>query len=362
MIYLDNAASTPIDERVKRKIVDVMDIYGNPSSIHQMGSTANNEIKTASLIISNFLNCSADEIYYTNGATMSNNCAIQGFMKQDNTLLIIGNIEHNDIVEMADQYANYKIDITKPFYDTLDYMLKILSKHFNILVSIQMANSESGQINNIKKIATICHRYQNCYLHTDATQYIPYFKIDVQDMGIDMLSMSGQKINCIKGTGVLYVKNDVPIQKVIYGEQGLIGGTPSVPLISGLGEAFNLLDDKYTKVNIIKNNRDMILNNLLKLGFHLIGSNDRLPNNIYGYFDNIDGYVLMDYLNANFNICIGTGSACSTKSNEPSHVAMAYLHDRELADKCIRITVGEQNTKDDINMFNKVITGVMQTL
>ena len=365
MIYFDNAASTPIDDNVRESIIDCLSLYGNPSSVHEAGIMANDIIEKTKIKISKYLNCLPEEIYFTSGATMSNSCAVLGTAD----VLITSSIEHNDIIEMAesfDEHYTVGIDRTTGLIkeDELCDLLNYLDTENKIcVVSIQCANSESGVIQNIERITSIVHTYKNCILHTDATQYIPYYPIDVKQMGIDMLSMSGQKINCIKGIGILYVKKNIPIKKVIYGEQGLVGGTPAVPLIAGLGTAFdNLSENILFSKRQIESMRDYILDELMKIGFHLVGTkSNRLYNNIYGYFDGIDGLNLVYLLN-DYGICIGTGSACSTISTTPSHVAMAYLQNEQKANECIRITLGKQNTWEEVDKFINITKGLIKTL
>lgn len=363
-IYLDYAASTPVKPQVVNIFTKSLNIYGNPSSVHEEGLKAKRLIDNASNIIANKLNCLPEEIYYTTGATMSNNLLIQGF-KKHNTFgyVVTSAVEHNDIIELVNSHiCDLFLPVNKNGILELQGFENITNNLFGkCLISIQMANSETGVIQPIKEISEIIHKNPYIYLHVDATQYLPYYPIDVQELGIDALSMSGQKIGGIKGSGLLYVRQTLlnEIEPVIHGEQGFIGGTPSTPLIASLGEAFQLID---YNVDELQNKRDFLLEKLEQLGGILIGSREhRIPNNIYIRFPGISGMTLMNLLNG-YKIYIGTGSACSTDSDKPSHVALAYGLTPEEALECVRFSLGNENTYEELNYTAQVVKGLIETL
>lgn len=353
-MYLDYAASTPILPNVKDKLIEVLDYYGNPSSLHSDGQKAKKIIDDSSDIIANLLNCNPEEIYYTSGATMSNNLAIQGFIKNTDGVLITDKMEHDDILLLAKSLKrvffvkclnNGFINLTD-LNELLDYVTSIYNKP--ILVSIQSANSETGVIQNITKISEIVHRYPNAYFHTDATQYIPYYKEDVKKNNIDMLSMSGQKIGCIKGIGLLYVKNGVPISPIIYGDQGLIGGTENVFGICCLAEAFKSI--KYDLS--IKEYRDYMID---KLDGKLIGNKEyRLPNNLLMLFRGVSSELMIDALDY-YGISVSGGSACSTNTGEPSSTLLAMGMSKEDAKCCLRFTLPPYVSYKDIDEVCKIV-------
>lgn len=369
-IYLDNAASTKVKPEVLEKFNEVTkEVFGNPSSEHTAGQAARKVIWEAEDILSEKLGCKSDEIFFTTGATMSNSLIIQGFAKKHpEGVFITTSVEHNDIIIILDDLSCYKfvigvdengiINLTM-----LDKLLKYASNEMNVptLVSIQMANSETGIIQPIHKICRIVKQYSNVYLHMDATQYIPYYPINMKCWGIDALSMSGQKIGGIKGSGTLIVRQTLQnhISPIIYGEQGLIGGTPSTPLIASLGMAFKLLNYDTEE---LQEKRDHMLDKVRKLGGVLIGTEtNRLPNNIYCRFPGINGLVLLHLL-SDQGICIGTGSACSTDSDKPSHVAQSYgLTDAE-AFECVRFTLSNENTYEDIDYTVNVLKSILELL
>ena len=361
-IYLDNAASTPVRPRVLAKFVEIADsLYGNPSSKHIEGINAYEEVSHTKDKIAEFLSCASDEIYFTSGATMSNNILIQGmFRKHPETMLIISNVEHNDIMELYNwlPYTKRIVPVNKSGIIDLAILDNLINECKETgrysLVSVQLANSETGIIQPVREISEIVHKHDKAFFHSDATQYIPYYPVNMDEMGIDALSMSGQKINGLKGSGILALRRDMQehVAPIIFGEQGLIGGTPATPLISSLGIAFEEINYNVTE---LQHKRDVLLDYLIHIGGVLVGTkNNRLPNNIYIRFPGISGLSLVNLLN-DYHISIGTGSACSTDSDRPSHVAMAYGLTPEEALECVRFTLSNSITYEEIEYVAKVV-------
>ena len=356
-IYLDNAASTKVKPGVLAKFNEIAENrYGNPSSEHSEGYAAERCINSAKETIGAKINCNAEDIFFTSGATMSNNVLIQGMLrKHPETMFITSTVEHNDIMMLYDwlPYTKRLVDVDKNGIINLNqlaqYVTDCVHKGVPCLVSIQMANSETGIIQPIDLIAEIIHSYKNGYLHVDATQYIPYYPIDIEKMGIDALSMSGQKIGGLKGSGLLVINQRLQdnIIPIIFGEQGFIGGTPSTPLIASLEEAFNELD---YNVSSMYDKRDLLLSRMEDIGGVLVGTvSNRLPNNILIRFPGVNGLSLVHLL-SDKNIYIGTGSACSTDSDKPSHVAMTYGLTENEAFECVRFTLDNNITYEDIEI------------
>lgn len=367
-IYLDNAASTRVKPKVLARFNEVAEnLYGNPSSMHSEGLDARRVIWDTQDIIAGKIGCKPDEIYFTSGATMSNNLLIQGVLrKQPETMFVTSNVEHNDIMELYDwlPYSKTILSVFRSGHlilpELYDCMVTCEQNHKPCLVSIQMANSETGVIQPIKNISKIVHNFGG-YLHVDATQYIPYYPINMDELGIDALSMSGQKIGGLKGSGLLVVRQTLQphVAPIIFGEQGLIGGTPSTPLIASLGEAFKEID---YDISFLQNKRDRLLSALQDMGGILVGNKEhRLPNNIYIRFPNVNGFELLGLLN-DYDIYIGTGSACSTDSDRPSHVALAYGLTEEEAFECVRFTLSNDTTYEDIDYVTKVLNGILKTI
>ena len=369
-IYLDNAASTKVKPEVLAKFTEIAEsLYGNPSSEHTEGYLAENCIEFVKGEISSKTECDNDDVFFTSGATMSNQLLIQGFVaKHPNAMVITSNVEHNDIMMLIDNLPCYThiLRVNKYGYintDELSAILKYSTTEMSVptLVSIQMANSETGIIQPIEKISSVLQKYSNAYLHMDATQYIPYYPIKMQSWGIDAISMSGQKIGGIKGSGLLVVNQVLRdnIKPIIYGEQGLIGGTPSTPLIASLGEAFRSIE---YDTAALRHKRDIFLEYLQDLGAVLVGDmENRLPNNILCRFPGVDGLTLLHLLDER-DIYIGTGSACSTDSDKPSHVAKAYGLNDEEAMECVRFTLSNETSYEDIEKVIYVLKSILPLL
>ena len=355
-----------VKSSVLKKFNEVAEtVYGNPSSLHSEGMKAKRIIWDTQDIIADKISCEPDEIFFTSGATMSNNLLIQGVMrKQPETMFITSAVEHNDIMELYDwlPYSKKMVGVEENGRIKIDELIDYLSdcKEHNkpCLVSIQVANSETGIIQPIRDISNIIHSYGG-YLHVDATQSIPYYPISIKELGIDALSMSGQKIGGLKGSGLLVVRQSLQshVAPIIFGEQGLIGGTPSTPLIASLGEAFCDID---YDISSMQHKRDTLLSYLVDMGGILVGTKEnRLPNNIYIRFPGINGFTIVGLLN-DYGIYAGTGSACSSDSDRPSHVALAYGLTEEEAFECVRFTLNNNITYKEIEYVVKVLKGILK--
>ena len=234
----------------------------------------------------------------------------------------------------------------------------------NKLISIIFANNEIGTINDITKLSNVAHKY-GAIFHTDATQYYPYYKIDVKSMGIDMMSVSGHKFGCPKGIGFLYVKKGIKLSPIIYGKQnnGLRGGTENVSYIVGLAKAIELLD--YSKEKTLTDKYVYFLDKLYRVNMfnnnviYLNGSAEsRLPNNINIQIKNVDAQMLIALFDLN-GICVSSGSACHSGEKEPSRILQAIgLSDKE-AKESIRITFSEDTTYEEIDKFIETLQMIL---
>jgi len=365
-VYLDTAASTPLLQSVKDKLLSILDIYANPSSLHTRGQQASSIIEEAKQGISSKLNCNPEEIYFTSGATMSNNQAILGFIKRHpGCAMVTSCIEHDDIYLMIQDYSyNLKHLIpcdTNGFLD-LDSLKECLdelqSKERTILLSIQWANNETGVIQDMEAICDIVNSYPDVYIHTDATQYIPYYPIDLSFIKVDMLSCSAQKIGGLKGTGLLYVRNNVKLSPIIYGDQGLIGGTENVPGIACIGEAVKSIS--YSNEKLIEN-RNYLYHKLRNYGT-LVGSLDnRLPNNLNMIFSDVRGEELQAFM-SDFGVYVSTGSACSSHTDKPSRTLTAMGYSADQANSSIRFSLGKDITKEELDYVAIVTTNGIDAL
>lgn len=362
MIYLDSAATTKPKKEVIEAVMPYLNYnWFNPSSLYAKGQIIKGEINLARYTIAESIGAAENEIYFTSGATESNNWVIRGFDDNyrfiDMPNIVISPIEHKSIMMAVENPAlRSNIHICKVNneglidLDSLESILKSI-QHTQILVSIIMANNEIGTIQDIKKISALVHKYDGIF-HTDATQAFGHIPIDVKDLGIDLLSASGQKLGGIKGCGFLYIKQGINIRPLIYGSQenGLRGGTENVIGIIALKKAVELSDLNNTK---IKDVRDYLINRLkTEFDCRINGTLDyRLPNNVSVTFnENVTGESLI-YLLDMSDIYISAGSACNSQTQEPSYVLQAVgLYDEEI-NKTIRISLPDDITVSQIDKF-----------
>lgn len=375
MVYLDAASTakyTNIDDIIVNAITTSMkDSWMNPSSLY--ASNIKNKIYNCRVNIASFIGAKPEEIIFTSGASESNNMAIRGWddeiwlstYKKSN--IITTPIEHKSILELLE---NGNLGSTVHYcrvnefggidYDSLESLLNsCYSKNEPVLVSIHMANNEIGTWQDIRKISELVHRY-NGVLHTDATQAFGHIGIDVESLGIDMMSCSGHKISpVLRGIGFLYKRNGIKIQPIIYGaqENGLRGGTENTYGIIGLSKA---LEHYYISNDVIDEmceKRDHFIDILeYKFGCKLNGDSwNRLPNNINVTFpQNITAESLLYILDLSC-IKIGIGSACNSKSIEPSYVLKAIGLADEEAMRTVRFTLPDDITYEDIRYAIKEI-------
>lgn len=342
MIYLDHASTTKPKDEVVEVITNVLkNEWGNPSSKHSLGKSAKDIMEESRKTIAEFIGAKPSEIIFTSGACESNSLAIVGYLKKNPSLFFTTEIEHKSIMNCAkDRSAEY-IPVEFNGLINLPLFESILKDYHDRhkLVSIQFANNEIGTIQDMKKISEIVHKY-NGILHTDATQIIPDRKIDVNDLGIDMLSFSGQKLGAPKGIGVLYVKDGIEIAPIIYGSQenSLRGGTENVAYIAGLAKAVEIL--KYpTNANML--GFCIMLNKKIE-DVYLVGDYaNRLSNNAAICFPGIESNSLVQLLNME-DMFVSTGSACNSSSIEPSHVLKAIGMKEDEIYSVVRFSFGEE--------------------
>lgn len=365
--YLDMAATTP----VKHEVIDAMMPYlnerwHNPSSLYSNSTYAKIAVDSARKTVADFIKAKPSEIYFTSGGSESNCWAIQGFVnsklaKQRLPFIITTPIEHKSILECVENQnvavvyylgvdENGFIDIDE-LGDVIGFIIGEGTEPSDILVSIQFANNEIGTIQDIIGAADMAHLY-GCVFHTDAVQAFGHEPIDVDFIGIDMMSASAHKIGGCKGTGFLYIREGIEINPLIYGSQmdGMRGGTENVAGIVGMAKATELAIDSVSDNASVAMNRDYFINKLIAIGCTTNGPRDnRLSNNINVMLPHgINGETLLYSLDVD-DIQIGTGSACNSREIEPSHVLKAIgLSDRE-AQSCIRITIPNDMTMDDID-------------
>ncbi len=365
LIYLDNAAATPtFPEVVEAMKPFYNDVFGNPSSIHTFGRSASEAVEKSQKTISQFLNVKGNEVFFTGSGTESNNLALIGVAKANRSKgnhIITTAIEHPSILNAcrALEKDGFLINYLPVGQDGLvnpKDLEKALKKE-TILVSIHLANSEIGVIQPIAELAKITKKH-GAYFHTDACQAAAYLPLDVQKLGVDLLTFNGSKCYGPNGIAVLYVRNGVEIFPIHYGggqQQGLRSGTENVPGIVGLAKTTEIIKKKCDKESKrIAGLRDKLQTELEKRGAKInVKSSPRLPNHLSAVMP-IDENDVVKYFDKR-GIAVSSGSACSSKSLVESHVLQAIGLSGNEIQKTVRISLGCQTAADEINKIVKLI-------
>jgi len=376
IVNLDYAAGKPVDSRVKEIMLPYLEkLYGNPSSLHSMGQEAKNAINKARIQVAELINAEKPEsIIFTSGATESNNLAIKGIAnryKDRGTKILTSKVEHMSVVNPM-KYLTTKgfestfIPVDK--YGVLD--LNALEKEVDektILVTVVFANSEIGTIEPIKEISRIAHA-KNAILHVDATAAAGQVPIDVQDLGIDSLAISSNDMYGPKGVGALYVREGLRIEPLLHGggqERGLRSGTENMPGIVGFGKAAEIAKQEM-QTNMIKLTklRDRFIEGLLKpLPYTFLNGHptNRLPDNVSVRYSFIEGESMLLSLDMN-GVLVSSGSACASKTLEPSHVLLATGLKHEEAHGSIMFTLGRETREEDIEYVIGLMPNIINRL
>jgi len=379
-IYLDYAATTPVDARVIETMMPYFrEVFGNPSSIHEFGQQAEAALESAREQVAKVLNCQTDEVIFTGCGSESDNLALRGIAfgarlgRQANHILI-SPVEHHAVLRTAQQLAElHKFELEYLPVDRYGMVspqeVEKRLRPSTALVSIIYGNNEIGTVNPVGEIGEICQSHSIPF-HTDAVQAAAYMPVDVKQLHVDLLSLGGHKFYGPKGVGVLFVRKSpeihlAPTQTGGGQEFGLRAGTHNVPLITGLAKALEL-----TQVE-----REQRAENLKPLRDHLVGSiletipdslltghpSQRLPNHASFVFHNVDGNALLMMLDVEGFAC-SSGSACKTGNPEPSDVLTAIGLDHDWALGSLRVTLGVGTTEKQIDQFLHVLPGVVERL
>ncbi len=374
-VYFDNAATTKLDGDVLNDMMPYLtDNYGNASSIYKLGKTSRKAVEEAREKVANILNCKPNEIYFTAGGSESDNTAIKGIAranKNKGNHIITSKIEHPAVLDSCHDLEKEGFEVSYISVDengTIDLEeLKKEIKPTTILISVMTANNEIGTIQPIKEIGEIAHEH-NIYFHTDAVQAIGNIKIDVNEMNIDSLSLSGHKFYGPKGIGVLYVKNGVSFNKYISGghqERNKRAGTENVAGIVGLASAmeraYKELNEHNKKISELRDYYETSI--LEKIPYVKVNGNvkNRLPGNSNISFRYIEGEGLLLNLDLK-GICASSGSACTSGSLDPSHVLLAIGLPHEIAHGSLRISIGKYNTKEEIDYLIDSLVEIVNKL
>lgn len=370
-IYFDNNATTKVDESVINEMLPYLkEQYGNPSSTYSFGKNIKDKITNIRKNIAKLINADYQEIIFTSCASESNTTAIMNAVKSNPNKkhIITTKVEHASILETCKHLEKEGYRITYLNVDSQGKLdLKELESSITedtLLISIMMANNELGNIYPIKEIGQIA-KNNNILFHCDAVQAIGKVIVDVKEMNIDTLSLSGHKIHAPKGIGVLYVKKDIEFNPLIFGHQenNRRGGTENVPYIIAIGKAIeNILNDPESNINIKKLRDDLeqkIITNIEDVKIYGDKEN-RLPNTLNVAFKGVNAEELLLMLES-FNIFVSTGSACNSELAEPSHVLVACNADLENYSP-IRISLGKYNTEEEIDFFLKRLITIVNMI
>lgn len=365
-IYLDYASTSPLSNDMKTYLESILEVFGNPSSLHNIGQQANSIISNARSQVAHFINANFEEVFFTPGGSASNSAVLSSYDKEKSVMVLYSPIAHKSILECVKHMENaccIELIVDGNGFINIEFLhalLKLYSQSYkSILVVLDYANSEIGTVQNIKEIINISHTY-NSHVMLDCTGSISTIPLDVKNLDVDFATFSGHKLGSLKGCGVLYKKQDLELKPFIYGsqEQGLFGGTENVLGIASLGFAASKYD--YSKINSIS--RDYVYHYLKNEvpDCYLVGDlNQRLSHNLYMCFKNIDAESLLLFLDLN-EIQVSTGSACNSKSIDVSPTLKAIGLDHNDMHSCIRMTFSGNETIEELDyVCNTLKNGVL---
>ena len=375
MIYLDNAATTKPDKRVVEAMMPyLLEEYANPSSIYKSAKITKKAVEDARATVANLLGCKPQEIYFTASGSEGDNMAIKGIARQyqkKGKHIITSKIEHPAVLETCKALEREGFSVTYVSVDEngiikLDELEKAIRED-TTLISVMFVNNEIGTVQPVKEIAEIAKRHK-VYFHTDAVQAAGSLKIDVEALGVDALSISAHKFHGPKGVGALYVKTGVRFERLVDGghqERGKRAGTENVASVIGLAKAMELayanLDEKNEKVRALRNHYE---EEVLKRIPYVKRNGDaekRIAGTSNLSFRFIEGEGLLLNLD-NKGVCASSGSACTSGSLDPSHVLLAIGLPHEIAHGSLRVSIGKENTKEEIDFVVDSLVEIVQKL
>ncbi|MFP4473430.1 MAG: cysteine desulfurase family protein [Candidatus Omnitrophota bacterium] len=380
-VYLDHNATTPLHPEVKNTLTRAMDIYGNPSSFHSLGRQARQEIEQARETIASFIGAETDELFFVGSGSEANNTVFSISPCEQNRCVcnlkmnrkvITTSIEHPCILESAQCLRRKGSDV---IYLDVDEYGKVksdqLESHLNNddigMVSIMTANNEIGTIQDIKGLAKMAHA-KKALFHTDAVQAVGKIPLDVKDLDVDFLTISAHKIYGPKGIGALYVRKGIPFCPLIVGghqERGRRAGTENTLGIIGFGKAIEMrrqeMDAEHQRLLELKTYLKDSLEKMIpdiRFNGH---PRDCLTSTLNVSFDGVEGESLLLYLDAE-DIAVSTGSACASGSLDPSHVLLATGLIAEQAHGSIRVSLGRDSTKEEMDYFLNKLQPIVKRL
>jgi len=373
-LYMDYAATTPMDKRVLQAMRPYFSKkFGNASSIHQWGQEAKQALENSRQTLAEFINAADNEIIFTGSGSEANNLAIKGVAFANRSRgkhIITSAVEHDAVLEPCEWLKKQGFEVSVLHVDKFGLVdpaaVEDAIRDDTILVSVMHANNEIGTIQPIAEIGKICKQH-DVYFHTDAVQSFGKLPIDVKKLNVDLLTASAHKLYGPKGVGCLYVRNGVKLEPLIHGgghEFGLRSSTENISGIVGFAKAVELRKkEMHAEAKRLTKLRDLLIKNILKIDNSRLNGHPklRLPNNANFAFKFIEGEALVLYLSMQ-GIAASTGSACSSASLEPSHVLLAIGMKPEEAHGSLRLTLGKFNTAADVKYVIKVLPEQVEKL
>ncbi len=373
-VYADNAATTPLS----REVIDAMtpcfeETWGNPSSLHSKGRDAKDVLDDARARIARVFNCKADEIYFTSCGTESDNWAIKGAARKmrskGRTHIVTSKIEHHAVLNTCEALEKEGFSVTYVGVDSdgivdLDELRNSVTEK-TALVAIMYANNEVGTIQPIDEICEIAHS-NGALMFTDAVQAVGNVDIDLSNLRVDMLALSGHKIHAPKGIGMLFIRKGVSLLNLIDGggqEKRKRGGTENLPYIVGLAKALEIAKERIPELERVAKMRDRLIDEITKIPYSKLNGHrtKRLAGNVNIGFEFIEGESLLLWLDIS-GICASTGSACSSASLEASHVLLAMGVPHEKAHGSLRLSISHETTEEDIDYIIATVPGIVEKL
>ncbi len=375
-VYLDYAATTPVAKEVLDEMLPYFsDKFGNASSVHFKGQEAKRAFDEARIKIAKLIEADPDEVVFTSGGTESDNLALRGVMeayREKRKHLIVSKIEHPAVLKTAQalEKKGFKVDyldVDEGGFVNLEQLSDLITEE-TVLVSIMYANNEIGMIQPIAEISKLIkEKNKKTFFHTDAAQAFNYLNCDVRNLGVDLMTLSGQKIYGPKGIGILYIKRGIMLESQQTGgehEFGKRAGTENVSGAVGMAQAMEITDEQRIKENRrLTELRDKLIEGIKKIkGAHLSGSvENRLSNNVNFCFKDVEGEALVMSLDFQ-GVMVSSGSACSSAKLEPSYVLRAIDTPVELAQGSLRLTLGRSTTEEDIDYTIQTLGEVLERL
>lgn len=375
-VYADNAATTKIDPDVVKAMMPAFEeLYGNPSTIYSKGREAREAVDKAREQVAKAINCRPNEVYFTSCGTESDNWAIRGiathYASKKGKHIITTNIEHHAVFETLKSMEKDGFEVTYLPVDEEGFVtaaqVKDAIRPDTVLITVMTANNEIGSIQPIEEISRVAKEH-GIFFHTDAVQAVGHIPVDVQKMGVDLLSLSGHKFHAPKGVGALYVRRGVLPNNLMNGggqERGRRPGTENIAGILGLGAAIEKATEALDKdMEYVASLRDRLIDGIVKtIPYCKINtpSHDRLPGTVNVSIKYIEGESMLLLLDMN-GICATSGSACASGDLDPSHVLLAVGLPHEIAHGSVRFSFSAYNTEEEIDYILDVLPKIAQRL